>query len=76
MLLEEDWNIVASFLSDFCLVVVQSHTDNSECLLDCHPLIREYFAKQLREGNTESCSSGHLRLYQYLKDSVITIRDG
>ena len=39
-------------------------------VLDAHPLVREYFAKQLRERNPEAWREGHRRLYEHLKRSV------
>jgi len=41
--------------------------------LDCHPLIREHFAKQLCMDNG-IWHEAHIRLYEYLKDSVTIIR--
>lgn len=34
--------------------------------LDAHPLLREYFAKQLREQHPEAFRAAHRRLYQHL----------
>lgn len=50
-LAEEDLNVAISFLADFDLLTIQVDEDNTQLLLDCHPLIREYFAK-LVHGNT------------------------
>lgn len=36
-------------------------------LLDCHPLIREYFGKKLREKQPEAWREAHTRLYEYYK---------
>jgi tetratricopeptide (TPR) repeat protein len=38
--------------------------------LDAHPLIREHFARQLRESAPEAWLAGHGRLYEHLRDSV------
>src|SRR5207245_318529 len=35
-----------------------------------HPLLREYFAKQLKEKNAEGWRAGHQRLYEYLRDTT------
>jgi len=35
--------------------------------LDCHPLIREYFAEQLRHHNPKGYQAAHQRLYEYFK---------
>lgn len=38
--------------------------------LDAHPLIREHFARRLREGAPEAWHTAHGRLYEHLRDSV------
>jgi tetratricopeptide (TPR) repeat protein len=38
--------------------------------VDAHPLVREYFAKQLRERHPDAWREGHRRLYEHLKASV------
>lgn len=38
--------------------------------LDCHPLIREYFAEQLKEHHSAAARECHRRLYQDLKKSA------
>jgi len=63
---EEDWNTATSFLADFGLVGIQTDADNTERLLDCHPLIREHFSVKCRQ-DPESWRSTHRRLYEYLK---------
>lgn len=35
--------------------------------LDCHPLIREYFAKQLKTQRSQAWQQAHTRLYYYYK---------
>ncbi|OQX13491.1 MAG: hypothetical protein BWK73_11960 [Thiothrix lacustris] len=37
-------------------------------LLDCHPLIREYFGKQLQTQHSDAWQQAHARLYDYYKD--------
>src|SRR5438552_10742659 len=47
---EDDWNLAISSLTDCGLATVQSDESeirNSQFAIDAHPLIREYFAKQL-----------------------------
>ncbi len=58
-LIEEDWNNAASFLADFGLLVIQA---KGECLLDCHPLIREYFAVKLKHAHLGSWNESNIRL--------------
>lgn len=62
-LLEEDWNAATSSLADFGLVVIHAKAEERDHLIECHPLIREYFAKLLG-GMT--ASTAHRRLYDYL----------
>ena len=38
--------------------------------LDAHPLLREYFARRLREGQPEAWRSAHRRLYEHLCESA------
>jgi tetratricopeptide (TPR) repeat protein len=68
---DKAWNDATHFLSDFGLVVIQTDADKLELLLDCHPLIREHFAKQLFMNNDRVWHEAHIRLYEYLKNSVI-----
>ena len=35
--------------------------------LDCHPLVREHFADEVRQGNPEGWREGHQRLYEHYK---------
>ncbi len=63
---QEDWNTATSFLADFGLLAVQIDAENHEYLLDCHPLIREYFAKRLREGQPRAWRTAHWRLCEHL----------
>lgn len=70
-LLEEDWNTATSFLADFGLLLIQADANNTECLLDCHPLIREHFAMQLREQFPEAWQNGHHRLFVHLSATVM-----
>ncbi|MCH8880125.1 MAG: ATP-binding protein [Planctomycetes bacterium] len=66
---EEDWNLTLSLLADCGLVSFQSETPDPQSEIDAHPLIREYFANQLREGKPEAWRAAHRRLYEHLKDS-------
>ena len=74
-IIEEDWNTATSFLGDFGLVVIQAEADNSERMLDCHPLIREHFANQMGESSAESWRAAHRRLYEYLQMSAARLPD-
>ena len=39
-------------------------------VLDVHPLVREYFGKQVREQTPDAFREGHRRIYEHLKRSV------
>lgn len=69
-ILEEDWNTATSFLADFDLIGIQANADNLERLIDCHPLVREHFAEQLREVSLDTWRLAHGRLFNHLKSST------
>lgn len=58
---DKDWTIALSRLQEINLVGVKD--DES---VDCHPLIREYFAVQLKAKHLDAWQAGHKRLYEYL----------
>jgi hypothetical protein len=58
---DKDWNIALARLQEISLISVKD--DGS---VDCHPLIREYFAAQLKAKNSKAWQAGHKRLYEYL----------
>jgi tetratricopeptide (TPR) repeat protein len=64
---EEDWNLAVAALGDCGLISVP---ESSAGALDAHPLIREYFAKRLRDDTPEAWREAHSRVYEHLKDSV------
>lgn len=70
-ILEEDWNTATSFLAEFGLLDKQTNAEESAELLDCHPLIREYFGTQCKEKSIKSWKSSHLRIYEYLINSTV-----
>ena len=63
---EAQWKATIKRLSDCGLVLAL--TPSSE--IDAHPLIREYFAQQLRENNPEAWRAAHRRLYEHLTSST------
>ena len=68
-----DWNTTLKRLADCGLVSVQSDdstTYDPKSEIDAHPLIREYFANQLREENPEAWRAAHRRLHEHLKEST------
>ena len=63
---DKAWNITLQRLAECGLV----YPAEGNAAVDAHPLVREYFAKQLRERQPEGWREGHRRLYEYLKSSV------
>ena len=56
-----EWKLALSRLEEINLLAVQD--DGS---VDCHPLLREYFATQLRRQQPEAWRAAHRRLYEHL----------
>jgi hypothetical protein len=48
----------------------QKFPAGSALALDAHPLLRQYFGKQLRETEAKAWQEGHRRLYEHLKASL------
>lgn len=63
---EEDLNLTLDALQTAKLLTVLRDPANSFLGLDAHPLIREYFAKRLRDNQLESWQAAHRRLYEHL----------
>jgi hypothetical protein len=57
----KEWNIALNRLQEINLVRI-----NEDKSVDCHPLIREFFAAQLRVKNVNAWQAGHRRLYEHL----------
>ena len=62
---ERVWKVVIRDLREKHRLL--SEHENRSDLLDCHPLIREYFGKQLREKQPDAWRQAHTRLYEYYK---------
>ncbi len=60
------WNITLKRLEECGLIEPRQ----GRSVTDTHPLVREYFAKRLREQHPEAWQEGHRRLYEHLKASV------
>jgi hypothetical protein len=58
---ERQWTITLNRLREIKLV-----EPGAEGSVDTHPLIREYFARQLREGDPQGYRAAHARLFEYL----------
>jgi hypothetical protein len=66
---DDDWTFTLSNLVECGLLNCrekQSEIPNPQSAIDCHPLIREYFARQLREKNPDAWRAAHRRLYEHL----------
>ncbi|HEX3497471.1 MAG TPA: hypothetical protein VHT02_09950, partial [Methylocella sp.] len=63
---EDDWESVLSGLQDAKLLTVNRDLAGKLLTLDAHPLLREYFAKALREQRPEAWRAAHRRLYEHL----------
>ncbi len=68
---EEDWNLAVSALTGCRLLSPSPGSGEGRGEgLDAHPLIREYFARQLRETNPEAWRAAHGRLFEHLRDTT------
>ena len=63
---EADWHYCLGRLQDARLLA--SDKNHHKKILDCHPLIREYFAGRVKEENPSGWQAAHTRLYHYYKD--------
>jgi len=60
------WNIAISRLASCGLLLAKGNGGS----IDAHPLVREYFAKQLSEQHPEAWKAAHQRLFEYLRDNT------
>lgn len=58
---DKNWKLALSRLQEINLVGV-----SEEGAVDCHPLIREYFAQQLKEKHADAFRAAHSRLFDHL----------
>jgi tetratricopeptide (TPR) repeat protein len=63
---EAQRNIVLTRLANAKLVTVNRDAGGALISLDAHPLLREFFAKQLRETRADAWKAAHRRLYEHL----------
>ena len=64
---EDDWEFSLTALRDAKLLTVNREEGSGVLLaLDAHPLLREYFATQLRRQQPEAWRAAHRRLYEHL----------
>ncbi len=69
-LTQPQWNIAVTRLSEVELLSV------SRDVIDAHPLIREYFAAQLKREQPEAFQAAHSRLFDYLCENTPHRPDG
>jgi hypothetical protein len=63
----EKWNILLRRLESAHLIKLRVTDDRGEALaIDAHPLVREYFARQLRDRRSEAFRAAHSRLFDHL----------
>jgi len=64
------WSDAVHFLRDFGLIDLQFGPEGSGATINCHPLIREHFARQLAEYSPEAWRAAHHRLCEHLSHSA------
>jgi tetratricopeptide (TPR) repeat protein len=67
------WQFAVVNLRDLRLLAAPDAIDPDE--LDCHPLLREHFGEQLKEGNPVAWREGNNRLYEYYKAAAKELPD-
>jgi tetratricopeptide (TPR) repeat protein len=68
---EAQRNITLKRLEDAHLITVNRDSGSQQLAsLDAHPLLREYFAKRVREELPGGWRTAHRRLYEYLRDNT------
>jgi len=71
---KKPWNISLKRLEECGLLSLRTQRSSLRSsqrpLVETHPLVREYFAQQLREKNPEAWLSAHRRLYEHLKKNT------
>ncbi|MCI0403303.1 MAG: ATP-binding protein [Acidobacteria bacterium] len=65
-LADDDWEYCLSGLETAKLLTVNRDASGALVSLDAHPLLREYFATQLRRQQPEAWRAAHGRLYEHL----------
>lgn len=65
-LANDDWEFCLSGLESTKLLTVNRDATGALVSLDAHPHLREYFAKHVREQQTDAWRTAHRRLYDHL----------
>lgn len=63
---DAQWNLVLARLESAKLLAVRRDHSGTVLYIDAHPLVREYFAQQLRTKHPAAWQAGHERLYEHL----------
>jgi len=63
---QEDWDFSLEALQDAKLLTINRDKAGALLGLDAHPLLREYFAKDLRDHHPEAWCAAHQRLFEHL----------
>lgn len=69
---DDEWNILLKRLERAHLIklrespYLKSQSSEQSWAIDAHPLIREYFTKQLKQTQLEEFKAAHLRLFEFL----------
>jgi len=61
----DEWNILLRRLERAHLIKLRAEQDE-HIAIDAHPLIREYFARQLRDAQPDAFRAAHARLFDHL----------
>lgn len=69
-LADDDWEFCLTGLEAAHLLTVNRAPDRSLISLDAHPLLREYFAAQLRDNHPAAWRAAHGRIYEHLCEST------
>ncbi len=63
---EKDWQKALNHLQDLRLITPKASSKPGS--LDCHPLIREHFGKNLQKKHPKAWTQAQFRLYEYYKN--------
>lgn len=63
---EAQRNMAFTRLEEARLITVERDDAGTLTALDCHPLIREYFAQRLQDEQEDAWRAGHQRLFEHL----------
>jgi tetratricopeptide (TPR) repeat protein len=70
-LAEDDWEFSLTSLRDAKLLTVNRDRGSGELIsLDAHPLLREYFGRQLHNEQPDAWRAAHRRLYEHLTETT------